>query len=32
VNYIIRTEERFFPMFTNKSEAVTVITIIEVEE
>jgi Holliday junction resolvase RusA-like endonuclease len=32
VNFIIRTEERFFPMFTNKSEAVTVITLIEEEE
>jgi Holliday junction resolvase RusA-like endonuclease len=30
-NYVIRTEERFFPMFTNKSEAITVITYFEPE-
>jgi Holliday junction resolvase RusA-like endonuclease len=31
-NYIIRTEERFFPMFTNKSEAITVISYFEPDQ
>ena len=31
VNYVIRTEERFFPMFTNKSEAITMISYFEPE-
>jgi len=32
VNYVLRTEERFFPMFTNKSEAITLVTYFEPED